>query len=412
MKSRGRSNRRTASLDGRKILLVVTGGISAYKSAFLVRLFKRAGAEVRVLMTGAAERFVTPLTFEVLSENPVTSDIFERRDKPSVEHVELACWPDRIVVAPATADFIGRIAAGLAGDLPAAVLCASRSPVYFAPAMNDGMWANPAVRRNIETLKADGKHFMEPLPGELACGTTGIGRMVEPEEILAVVEKSFETGPLAGVRFLVTAGRTEEEIDPVRYISNRSSGRMGFAIAEKAKERGAKVTLIHGSVDLEVPRVDSARSVRSAAQMKNAVARAFPECDVLVMAAAVADFSPARKAQGKIKKDAGELTLKLRRTPDILASLKDVKKRGQIVVGFALESENGEENAVGKITEKGCDYLVLNMVGEETGFGVETNSVTLFKGRKKLVTTPVISKKDAAAAIIDMLLCDGRLTKA
>lgn len=412
MKSRGRRNRRKAGLDGKKILLVVTGGISVYKSAFLVRLFKRAGAGVRVVMTGAAARFVTPLTFEVLSENPVPLDMFERRDEPSVGHIELAGWPDAIVVAPATADFLGRVAAGLAGDLPAAVLCASKAPVWFAPAMNDGMWANPAVRRSIEILKADGKHFIDPGSGELACGTEGPGRMAEPAEIFAAVERSFLPGPLDGVRFLVTAGRTEEEIDPVRYISNRSSGRMGFAIAERAKELGAEVTLIHGPVAIDLPRVDSAIPVRSAAQMKTAVAKAFPRCDVLVMTAAVADFAPSRRSPVKMKKGETDAVIKLKRTPDILASLRKAKKPGQIVVGFALESEKGEENAVRKITEKGCDYLVLNMVGEKTGFEAGTNSVTLFKGVKKLAATSVITKKEAAAAVIEMLLGDRRLKRA
>lgn len=364
------------------------------------------------MMTGAAARFVTPLTFEVLSENPVPLDMFERRDEPSVGHIEMAGWPDAIVVAPATADFLGRVAAGLAGDLPAAVLCASSAPVWFAPAMNDGMWANPAVQRSIGILKADGKHFIDPGSGELACGTEGPGRMAEPAEIFAAVERSFHPGPLDGVRFLVTAGRTEEEIDPVRYISNRSSGRMGFAIAERAKELGAEVTLIHGPVAIDVPRVDSAIPVRSAAQMKNAVSKAFPRCDVLVMAAAVADFAPERRAPVKMKKGEADVVMKLKRTPDILASLRKAKKPGQIVVGFALESEKGEENAVRKITEKGCDYLVLNMVGKGTGFEAGTNSVTLFKGVKKLAATSVIPKKEAAAAVIDMLLGDRRLKRA
>lgn len=412
MKSPGRNRELPGDLDGKKILIVITGGIAAYKSAFLVRTLKRAGAQVRVLMTDAATRFVTPLTFEVLSGNSVPTDMFARREEPTVEHVELAGWPDLVVVAPATADFIGKMAGGLPGDLPSAVLCATMTPVLLAPAMNDGMWADPAVRRNIDILTGDGKRVVGPGSGELACGTSGSGRMAEPEEIFAAVEDFFGPGPLDGLRFIVTAGRTVEEIDPVRYISNYSSGRMGFALAEAASQRGAKVTLIHGAVDVEVPAVDSVKRVKSASNMKTAVIRALPSCDVLVMAAAVADYRPAHRATAKIKKEEEATTIELVKTPDILASVREKKKKGQIVVGFALETAKGEENAKKKIEAKGCDYMVLNMVGEDTGFGSGTNQVTLFRDGRKLLTTPVIGKKEAAGIILDMLLEDDRLGKA
>ncbi len=410
--SRRRESRRTGNIAGKKILLVVTGGISAYKSAYLVRLLKRSGAQVRVVLSEAAARFVTPLTCEVLSGNPVPTDLFASRETPSVEHVELATWPDRIVVAPATADFISKSALGLADDLPSTVVCAARCDIVFAPAMNDGMWANPAVRRSVELLKKDGRTIIDPGEGELACNSVGSGRMREPEEIFEILKGSFADRPLEGARFLVTAGRTEEEIDGVRYISNRSSGRMGFAVAEKAGALGAEVTLIHGAVDIDPPCAERIKRVVSAADMKSAVTRSFGKCDVLVMAAAVSDYRPAKKRAGKIKRGDGGISLDLVPTSDILASLKERKREDQITVGFALESERGVENALKKIGAKGCDYMALNMIGEDTGFGVETNRVTLFKGRKKLFSTAVVAKEEAAALILEAIMKDPRLRKA
>lgn len=388
----------------------MTGGIAAYKTAILVRHLRCGGAEVRVVMSDAATRFVTPLTFEVLSENPVSTDIFARRDEPVVEHVTLAKWAERIVVAPATANIIAKAAAGVADDLASTVLLAARCPVMFAPSMNDAMWAAPSVRRNVERLIADGKIVLAPGSGALACGDVGAGRMREPEGILAEIERSFAPGDLEGVRVLVTAGRTEEEIDPVRFISNRSSGRMGFAVARKARERGAHVMLVHGVVDVPPPPADEIVGVRTAAEMKRAVDRAFGGCDALVMAAAVADFAAAKPGRNKIKRSRGALTLELRPTPDILAGLRGKKKR-QIVVGFALEMKDAEENARRKIREKGCDYLVLNTVGERTGFAVETNRIELFKGAQKIVTTAVVTKDEAASRILDAIASDRRLRR-
>ncbi|HSG26964.1 MAG TPA: bifunctional phosphopantothenoylcysteine decarboxylase/phosphopantothenate--cysteine ligase CoaBC, partial [Candidatus Krumholzibacterium sp.] len=339
-------------------------------------------------------------------------DMFAPREEPTVEHVEIAGWPDLIVVAPATADFIGKMAGGLADDLPSTVLCAARGAVMLAPAMNDGMWADPAVRRNVDVLAGDGRMIVGPGSGDLACGTTGSGRMAEPGEIFSAVEGFFGPGPLDGRHFVVTAGRTVEEIDPVRYISNYSSGRMGFALAEAARQAGARVTLIHGAVDVQVPAADRVRAVKSAREMKTAVMRALPGCDVLIMAAAVADYRPARRADRKIKKDDAPGVVELVRNPDILAAVKEKRSGGQIVVGFALETAEGELNAMRKMEEKGCDYMVLNMVGEETGFGTGTNQVTLFGNGKRLATTPVISKNEAARMIIGMLLEDKRLGKA
>jgi len=406
---RGR-NSRGGGLSGKKILLVVTGGIAAYKSALLVRLLKCGGAEVRVVMSAAATEFVTPLTFEVISENPVSLNIFARRERPVVEHVELSKWADRVVVAPATADIIAKAALGVADEVASTVLLSARAPVMFAPAMNETMWASPAVRRNVETLKADGKTILDPGSGALACGDVGPGRMAEPEDIVKALEASFAPGDLAGIEVLVTAGRTEEEIDPVRYITNRSSGRMGFAIAREARSRGARVTLVHGPVDVPVPAVDAVRGVATAAEMKRAADEAFARCDVCVMAAAVSDFTPARRRAGKIKRAGKSFELELRPTEDILSSLGKRKGR-RIVVGFALETSDGEANAKRKAREKGCDYMVLNAPGEKTGFSAPTNRITLFKGQKKLFATLLVSKDEAAARILDAVAADSRLKR-
>jgi phosphopantothenoylcysteine decarboxylase/phosphopantothenate--cysteine ligase len=406
---RGR-NSRGEGLSGTKILLVVTGGIAAFKSALLVRLLKCRGAEVRVAMSAAATEFVTPLTFEVLSENPVSLSMFARHERPVVEHVELSKWADRVVVAPATADIIAKAAHGVADDIASTVLLAARAPVMFAPAMNEAMWANPAVVRNIETLIGDGKIVLGPGSGALACGDVGPGRMAEPEEIVRALEESFAPGALSGVRILVTAGRTEEEIDPVRYLTNRSSGRMGFAIARAARARGARVTIVHGPVDVPPPGGIPARRVATAAEMRAAVTKEFAACDVLVMAAAVSDFAPARRSPRKIKRAGKTLSLDLRATDDILASL--AKRKGKrIVVGFALETDDGEANAIRKGREKGCDYMALNAPGARTGFGAPTNRITLFKGRTKLFETPLVSKDEAAALILDAVAADGRVRR-
>jgi phosphopantothenoylcysteine decarboxylase/phosphopantothenate--cysteine ligase len=411
MSRRRGSNRREGELEGRKILLIVSGGISAYKSAFLVRLFRRGGADVRVLLTDAAAKFVAPLTFEVLSGNPVPMDMFTPRENPVVEHVELARWPDRIVVAPATADFIGKIALGLADDLPSTVVCAARCPLWVAPAMNDGMWENPAVRRNIDILEKDGRRIIPPVSGELACASEGTGRMESPERIASIVGGSFEAGKLDGVRILVTAGRTEEGIDPVRYITNRSTGKMGFEIAAVAGAMGASVTLIHGAVDVEVPAAGEVISVGTAREMKRAVSRKFPSCDILIMAAAVSDYRPARKSGRKIKSGSGRLDIELVPTEDILSAVAQKKKDGQIITGFALEDKDGEANARRKARDKKCDYIVLNTISEETGFGSDTNRITILKGSRKIVETPLVTKREAARILIETLIGDKRIGK-
>jgi phosphopantothenoylcysteine decarboxylase/phosphopantothenate--cysteine ligase len=268
------------------------------------------------------------------------------------------------------------------------------------------------VRRNVSTLLRDGRLFIDPCEGDLACGTQGPGRMAEPETIVSKLEAFFAPGPLDGVRVLVTAGRTEEDIDPVRYISNRSSGKMGFALASGAAEMGAEVTLIHGPVDVPVPAVARVTRIGSAAELKKAVTRAFPECDVLIMAAAVADFTPVRGAGSKMKRTGGKTALDLKPTDDILAGLAAKKKEGQVVVGFALESSGGEASAKKKAREKGCDYLVLNMIGEKTGFGSDTNDITIFKGTRKVASTGLVTKEAAASAVLDTIAEDRRVRKA
>jgi phosphopantothenoylcysteine decarboxylase/phosphopantothenate--cysteine ligase len=409
MKSRRGISRRGVTLHGKRILLIVTGGIAAYKAAYLVRLLRRGGALVRVVMSEAATEFVTPLTFEVLSGEPVSWDLFAPRNEPGVEHVELATWAERVVVAPATADCLSKATHGAADDLASTVLAAARCPVLFAPAMNAGMWENPAVVRNLSTLERDGRRIIEPGKGELACGETGPGRMAEPEEIVEAVRASFAPLLLSGVRVLVTAGRTEEGLDDVRYISNRSSGRMGFALASAAKEMGAKVTLVHGAVDLTPPGADDVKRVVSADDMRRAVSRAFPRSDIVIMAAAVSDFTPAKRTEGKIERGSGKLSVELEPTVDILASLGKKKKKNQIIVGFALESSDAEKRARRKIREKGCDYLVLNRIGEKTGFGVTTNRITLFKATRKILETGLMRKEEAAFLVLGKVSSDRRL---
>lgn len=409
MRSRRRSSSSAGGLHDTKILLIVTGGIAAYKSALLVRLLRRGGAAVRVVMTEAATAFVSPLTFGVLSGHPVHRTLFGSDGGSGVAHIDLARWADSIVVAPATADFLARAAAGMGDDLACTVLLAARCPVYFAPSMNEAMWRHPTVGRNIETLRRDGHRFVETGEGELACGETGAGRMAEPEAIVSALVRDHGPGSLDGVRVLVTAGRTEERIDPVRYLSNRSSGRMGFALASRAALMGARVTLIHGAVDIPVPSVERVVRVGTAAEMKRAVTRAFSRCDLLVMAAAVSDYTPARTAREKIKRGADALSIELRPTTDILAAVCAAKDAGQVVVGFALETEHAERNARMKAKRKGCDYLVLNRVGTRTGFTAETNRVILFKGTRKVLETPLVPKSEAAGALLERIAADRRL---
>lgn len=378
----------------------MTGGIAAYKSVELLRRLKQMGAEVRVVMTASAREFVGPLTFEALSGHPVQTEMFSK--DASIPHIALAHWPDLVVIAPATANIVGKIAAGLADDLLSAVVVASAAPVLLAPAMETNMYRNPIVTENLARLRGLGYRIVGPGTGFLASGGEGIGRMSEPEEIAdAVVDALTSTSEFAGRRFVVTAGRTEEDIDPVRFLTNRSTGKMGYAVAACARRRGAEVTLVSGPGGLSAPPGVKVVKVRSVAQMREAVVGAFPETDALVMAAAVLDFRAKRVAASKIKKTGAGLTLELAPTEDFLAELGKVKGE-RVLVGFAMETENGVANARKKLEAKNLDLIVLNdLTVEGAGFGADTNVVTLIDRDGSAQDLPKMSKREVADRILD-----------
>ncbi len=394
----------TVRLAGKRILLGVTGSIAAYKAGEVVRRLRDAGAEVRVVMTAGACEFVQPLTFQALSGQPVHRDLLDEQAEAGMGHIALARWPDAILVAPASADFLARLAQGRADDLLAAVCLASDVPLAVAPAMNGKMWANPATQENVRTLGGRGVLVLGPAEGEQACGETGAGRLLEPAELAARLGELFPAGLLTGRKLVVTAGPTFEAIDPVRFLGNRSSGRMGFAIAAAAAEAGAQVTLVRGPVSLETPRGVARVDVESAEQMLAAVLDAVPGCDVFVGAAAVADYRPAAPADAKIKKSAERITLELVRNPDILA---EVKRRFPAVfcAGFAAETTDLERHARDKLVRKGIDLVAANWVGpaapEADGvFGSERNALRLFwpGGEAAL---PLASKSRLARQLIE-----------
>ena len=362
------------------VVLGVTGSIAAYKAAELVSRLKKRDIDVRVIMTEAATKFVAPLTFETLSLNPAVTDMFSRETPWEVEHIALAKRADVFVVAPASANFIGKFAAGIADDMLTTTVMATKAPVMIAPAMNTNMYESAAVQENIGILRRRGCEFIEPESGLLACGDTGRGRLAEPAELeRRIMERLEQKRDLEGMKLLVTAGATREDIDPVRYITNRSSGKMGFAIAEAAARRGAEVTLVCGISALKTPYGVKRIDVVSSDYMFEAVDALFGKCDALVMAAAPADFTPAEKAAQKLKKNGRQdMTLELRATRDILKAM-GAKKGGRTIVGFAAETQNIRENALKKLEEKNLDMIAANDVaGENTGFGVDTNAVTLF----------------------------------
>jgi phosphopantothenoylcysteine decarboxylase/phosphopantothenate--cysteine ligase len=388
-------------LEGKKILLGITGGISAYKSVFLLRLLKNEGADVRVVMTEAACEFVGPLTFETLSQHEVHVKMFgkpgERGSTSPVEHIDLAQWPDVVIVAPVTANTISKFASGKANNLLSAIVCAYSGTVVLAPAMNDVMWENEATQQNLRTLTARGFRTVLPEAGDLACGYEGAGRMAEPESILAFVRNLYESD-YSGVRVLVSAGGTEEDLDPVRCISNRSSGRMGFAVAAAARDLGAKVTVIAGRTTVSPPVGVHTVKVRTAEEMSRALKKAFVECDVLVMAAAVSDYRPETSLPKKKKGDSW--SLKLTRTEDILASLGGMKGR-RLIIGFAIETDDVEVNAMEKLRKKNCDLLVVNNpLDEGAGFEHETNAVTIYGSKGAVLSTGVRHKQEIAEAIL------------
>jgi phosphopantothenoylcysteine decarboxylase/phosphopantothenate--cysteine ligase len=363
------------TLKGKRLLLGITGGVAAYKAAQLARLLVKADADVRVAMTDAATRFVTPVTLQALSGQTVWTDLWDPRVPDNMGHIELSRDRALIIVAPASADFLGKVAGGLAGDLLSTLCLARRCPLMVAPAMNVEMWENPAMQRNLHTLRGDGVFFAGPAAGDQACGEVGMGRMLEPEEIVEEIEAFFQPKLLAGKRVLVTAGPTEEAIDPVRAITNASSGRMGYAVARAAREAGAKVTLVSGPVALASPAGVERVSVRSADQMLEAVKKAVGACDVFIAVAAVADYRVKNRAAHKIKKATGGMTLELAENPDILAYVAAMKN-APFCVGFAAESERLAENARAKRAKKKIPLLAANLA--QNALGAEDNDITLF----------------------------------
>jgi len=392
------------SLRGKNIIIGVSGGIAAYKIPFLVRLLKKAGAQVRVLMTPAAQDFVSPLTLSVLSGNPVLSDFVKNETGEWNNHVDLAGWADLMVFAPVTANTLGKMANGLADNLLLAVYLSAKSPVMIAPAMDLDMYAHPSTTANIEKLKSYGHHIIPATEGELASGLIGYGRMEEPENIFEQIRLFFEKKKsLSGKKVLITAGPTYEAIDPVRFIGNHSSGKMGIALAEEAAERGAKVVLVLGPTHLQAshPDIKSIR-VQSASEMYEAVHRHFTETDIAILAAAVADFTPENTSAQKIKKSGKTMELRLKSTPDILASLGKIKKAEQILIGFAMETQNEVENARKKLKKKNLDFIVLNSLNEKNaGFKHDTNKVSLIFRNGNIKNFPLKSKKAVAADIFD-----------
>ncbi len=398
-------NYQMSPLNNKKIILGVCGSIAAYKSAYLLREVQRKGSEVKVVMTPSAAKFVAPLTFSTLSNNQVFVDMFSN-EGVSIQHVNLGLWADAMLVAPITASTVAKLAHGIADNLLTSIALALRAPVVIAPAMDVDMYLHPATSNNISKLKEQGVFVIEPREGELASGLSGVGRLAEVEEIIASLENFFDGHhrDFAGKKILVTAGPTQEPIDAVRFISNRSSGRMGFAVASAASNRGADVRLISGPVSLAAPRNVTRENVSTADEMYEAVEKNFEWCDALVMTAAVADYKVLNPRKEKIKKEEAlrqNFELKLVENIDILKSLSD-KKGKKVFVGFALETDNGVENAVKKLSSKCLDMIVLNNPRDEgAGFGTETNKVTMIFSNGRKQELPLMPKYEVAMKILD-----------
>ena len=392
-------------LEGKKIVLGVTGSIAAYKAAMLVRLLVKEGAEVQVVMTPAAKEFITPLTLSTLSGRPVLCDFFHAESGAWNSHVELGLWADAMVIAPATASTIGKMAAGIADNLLVTTYLSMKAPVFIAPAMDLDMYAHKATQSNLALLKQRGDNIIEAASGELASHLCGKGRVEESEEIVKQLGGFFLTGlQLKGKKVLVTAGPTYEKIDPVRFIGNYSSGKMGFAIADECARRGADVTLVAGPVSIECEQKTVKRvNVETAREMHEAASAAFPACDVAILSAAVADYRPATEASEKIKRTTAGMTIELEANPDIAASLGAQKGKKQLLVGFALETNNGEEHARAKLNKKNLDFIVLNSLEDKgAGFSCDTNKVTIID-REGKSDYPLKSKKDVAKDIVSYM---------
>ena len=395
----------------KKILVCVTGGIAVYKAVALVSKLSQAGADVKVIMTESAMEFVTPLTFQAMSRNDVFFDTFDEKDSRVIAHIDLADWADLVIVAPATANVIGKVANGISDDMVTTVLMATTAEVWFAPAMNVNMYENKAVIRNIASLDEDGYRFIEPSEGFLACGYVGKGRLEEPEKIVELVVKAFtpENLPLAGKKVVITAGPTRERIDPVRYVSNFSSGKMGYAMAEAAARLGAETILVSGPVELEKPAGVKIIRIESAAEMFEAVSAQYEDAAIVIKAAAVADYRPAEIHTQKIKKSDGESVINLARTTDILRTLGERKDK-QLLVGFAAETENVIENGLRKLKSKNLDFIIVNDVTDpDGGFGNETNVVTLLSKNGTKNPYPVMSKKSLAIQLLTAIMEEERI---
>lgn len=390
-------------LKGKKIVLGITGGIAAYKSAELTREFVKRGADVKVIMTGNATEFIAPLTLQTLSGNSVYMDMFLPADKSEISHISLADEADILIIAPATANIIGKIASGLADDLLSTTVMATKAPVLICPAMNTNMYANDIVRENISKLASKNYFFVEPGYGELACGTEGPGRFPPLEDIVEEVESILTKSDLAGEKILITAGPTQEPFDPVRYITNYSSGKMGYALATMARRRGAEVTLISGPTSLPEPFGVKFLQVSSTIEMRNAVMNNMEDSTIIIKAAAVADFRPAAISDDKIKKGDGSLSVRLERNPDIISEVGKMKG-DRILVGFAVETENLIENARGKMTEKNMDIIVANDVTQDgAGFRTDTNIVKILDREGGLEELPLLDKIEVAERILDRI---------
>lgn len=396
----------TRSLAGRRIVVGVSGSIAAYKAVILVRRLMESGATVDVVMTHSAAQFVGPLTFASLTQRPVLTDVLELDAAGKIAHVELAVAADAVVLAPATVHLIGQLAAGLAPDALTALVAASRAPVLVAPAMDAGMWSHPATQRNVETLRAYGYRLVEPGVGALASGLVGEGRLAEPEAIVAAVESLVaRRGSLAGVRVLVSAGGTQERIDAVRFIGNRSSGRMGIALAEAARDRGASVTLVTGVISVEPPEGVSLLDATTAQEMCRVVLETAPEHDILVMAAAVADYAPAAPRTDKIKRNGSSLNVELVPNPDILAAVGQLPDdRRPFTVGFAAETSDLETNAQAKLRAKHLALVVANQVGgTEDAIGSDRNAVTVIGTDGEVARWPSLPKRQVAERLWDVI---------
>ncbi|WP_289734060.1 bifunctional phosphopantothenoylcysteine decarboxylase/phosphopantothenate--cysteine ligase CoaBC [Paramuribaculum intestinale] len=394
-------------LKGKHIILGITGGIAAYKSVSLLRLFVKAGAEVQVVITPAGKEFITPVTLSALSGRPVISEFFTANTGQWNSHVDIGLWADAMVIAPATASTIAKMACGVADNMLVTTYLSAKAPVFVAPAMDLDMMAHPTTQRNIGLLRSYGNHIIDSRAGELASHLVGKGRMAEPEEILEAVDAFFDaSASMKGLKVMITAGPTYEKIDPVRFIGNYSSGKMGYAIADEAARRGAEVTVVSGPVSV-VPSEPGVRviKVESTREMMEAAEREFAGADVAVMAAAVADYAPAEPAPGKIKREGGEPpVIRLVKNPDIAAALGERKRPGQTLVGFALETDHEMDNAADKMKRKHLDMIVLNSLRDKgAGFGTDTNLVTILSADGRSTRYDLKSKREVACDILDQI---------